>query len=212
MNPSVLKPIPNELNPGNLEEVMFGSHELIDRKVWINDPAALEETRKETDGLIRAGAWNYENVAPRAQIDANARAAGQGIAIGSLLAIVSWKNAGSESLRKVENRHCFRGGQVRDALGQYAELQEIKVIPTTISGLNISFVYGLRAGCKSTQRDIRKAYVQSDLKTRVPTYVEIPPEMIPPEPKGIHRPCTRLYKSLYGHPVSGGHWAIDSEK
>ena len=36
------------------------------------------------------------------------------------------------------------------------------------------------------------------------TFVELPPELVPPQFPHIHRPCVRLYKSLYGHPESGG--------
>ena len=89
-------------------------------------------------------------------------------------------------------RICFRGDDVRDAFGQYAEFQEIKVVPTTILGLNMNLAYGMKRGNKSTQSDIIKAYIQSDLKALVDAYVELPPEFTPPEFKHIYRPCTRL--------------------
>jgi len=46
--------------------VFCGIHELIDRKVWSKDPDALAEAKKEAQGLIEAGTWNYDKVIPRA--------------------------------------------------------------------------------------------------------------------------------------------------
>ena len=60
--------------------------------------------------------WNYDNVIPRAQLEAEARASGQEIAIGKLMTIMSWKNAESEEL-KLKARIVFRGDNVRTAEG-----------------------------------------------------------------------------------------------
>jgi len=199
--------IRNEVAPEEFPIVSLSIHELIDRREWINDPAALAEIKKEADGLVNAGTWTYDHVVPRAKLEADARASGKDIAIGRLLTIVSWKNAESTTLKKLKARIYFRGDEVRDAFGQHAEFQELKVIPTTISGLNLNLAYGIKRGHSSSQSDIIKAYIQSDLKTLVETYVELPPELVPQHLKGIYRPCTRLYKSLYGHPESGGHWS-----
>ncbi|CAL1160923.1 unnamed protein product [Cladocopium goreaui] len=127
----------NEVAPEEFPIVSLSIHELIDRREWINDPAALAEIKKEADGLVNAGTWTYDHVVPRAKLEADARASGKDIAIGRLLTIVSWKNAESTTLKKLKARICFRGDEVRDAFGQYAEFQELKVIPTTISGLNL---------------------------------------------------------------------------
>ena len=43
-------------------------------------------------------------VVPRAQLEAEARASGQEIAIGQLMTIMSWKNAESEELKKLKAR------------------------------------------------------------------------------------------------------------
>ena len=199
--------IPKDPNPWELQDVFCGIHELIDRKVWSKDPAALAEAKKEAQGLIEAGTWNYDQVIPRAQLEADARKSGQEIAIGQLMTIMSWKNAESEDLKKLKARVVFRGDNVRTAEGDYAQFQEIKVIPTTIAGININLAFGMKRGHSTTQSDVVKAYIQSDLNTLVPTYVELPWELTPEHLRHLHRPCTRLWKSLYGHPESGGHWA-----
>ena len=199
--------IPKDPNPWELQDVFCGIHELIDRKVWSKDPAALAEAKKEAQGLIEAGTWDYDQVIPRAQLEADARKSGQEIAIGQLMTIMSWKNAESEDLKKLKARIVFRGDNVRTAEGDYAQFQEIKVIPTTIAGININLAFGMKRGHSTTQSDVVKAYIQSDLNTLVPTYVELPWELTPEHLRHLHRPCTRLWKSLYGHPESGGHWA-----
>ena len=52
---------------------------------------------------------------------------------------------------------------------------------------------------------------QSDLKSKVDTYIEFPKYLVP-EWSHIDRPCCKLLKSLYGHPEAGGHWEIHLTK
>ena len=47
--------------------------------------------------------------------------------------------------------------------------------------------------------------MQAVLKSKHPTWVQIPKEL-QPEGWKFRRPVCRLYKALYGHPESGGHW------
>ena len=54
-NVSQTEHIPKDPNPWELQDVFCGIHELIDRKVWSKDPAALAEAKKEAQGLIEAG-------------------------------------------------------------------------------------------------------------------------------------------------------------
>ena len=83
-----------------------------------------------------------------------------------------------------------------------SEFQEIKIIPTTIAGLNINLASGLKRGQKPSQSDVIKAYMQSDLQTENDTYIELPEELVPDHLKWMRRPCTKLHKSLCGHPDS----------
>ena len=54
----------------------------------------------------------------------------------------------------------------------------------------------MKRGHKSTQSDITKAYIQSDLKALVDdTYVELHTELVQSHLKHNHRPCARK-KSL----------------
>ena len=78
--------------------------------------------------------------------------------------------------------------------------------PTGLVGLNANLAYGCCKGCKSSQSDVIKAYTQSYLQTQVPTWVELPSELTPPEFAHIKRPCVKLIRALYGHPEAGWHW------
>ena len=87
-----------------------------------------------------------------------------------------------------------------------AIFQEMASKPTTVVAMNVAIAYGCILGHKCTVADAIKAYVQSPLKSKVPTWLEIPKYLCPDEWKHIHRPCVRLIKALYGHPEAGGHW------
>ena len=38
--------------------------------------------------------------------------------------------------------------------------------------------------------------------------MSLPPELVPDDKKHIKDPCARLYKTLYGHPLSSASWAL----
>jgi hypothetical protein len=85
-------------------------------------------------------------------------------------------------------------------------LQEAKVNPSGLAGINANLAYGCLKGHTTTQSDVVRAYTQSFLNTKVPTWVELPNELVPPEFQGIKRPRVRLWKSLCGHPEAEYHW------
>ena len=126
--------------------------------------------------------------------------------IGRVMTILSIKHWETPELRKLKARIVFRGDDIRDENNNLAVLQELKVNPSGLTGINFNLAYGAIKGHKTTQSDVVRAYVQSYLQTKVPTWVELPPELTPPEFKGVKRPCVRLQKALCGHPESGYHW------
>ena len=111
--------------------------------------------------------------------------------------LLSWKNAESPERRKLKARVVFRRDAVRDELGNFAIFQDIKVTPTGISGVNCNLLYGGLRNHVTYQSDVIKAYVQSDLRTERPTYVELSRELTPLQFRRIARPCVQLHKSLY---------------
>ena len=79
-------------------------------------------------------------------------------------------------------------------------------MPTTIVAVNVSIAFGLLPGNKTTTADAIKAYVQSDLKSVHPTFLEFPRHLCPAKWRHLRRPTCRLIKALYGHPEAGVHW------
>lgn len=172
----------NEPEKGNFVEgdVPHSIHEPIDRKEWSSIPGAFEEIRKEADGLVGAGTWNYSEVIGRRDLEARARQSGSKVHIGNLMILLSWKNAESPEQRKLKARIVFRGYAVRDEICDFAIFQDIKVTPTAISGVNCNLLYGGLRNHVTFLSDVIKAYVKSDLNTEYPTYAELPKELTPP--------------------------------
>ena len=106
-----------------------------------------------------------------------------------------------------QSQNCFRGDAVRDEENQAAIFDEIAAsAPTSTGGLNLIVAYGLLPNHKTSTSDCVKAYVQSLLSSSQPTYVLLPPELVPEHAKHIHQPCAPLIKSLYGHPLASASW------
>jgi hypothetical protein len=133
--------------------------------------------------------------------------------IGEGLGICSIKNHEmGEHLQKWKGRFCFRAPTARDEGGAIAVFQEMSSRPTTVVAVNVSVAYGCLHGYKVSVADAVKAYVQSDLKSKNPTYIEIPKHLCPKEWLGMHKPVCKLVKALYGHPEAGAHWERHLEK
>ena len=191
----------NELSPEQ-QEVLAGVHMLLDRKDWHKHPGAQEAIDKEASGLLANDTWSYDEVVPREELMKSKTP----LNIGRVMTILSIKHWETPELRKLKARIVFRGDDIRDQDNNLAVLQELKVNPSGLTGINFNLAYGAMKGHKTTQSDVVRAYTQSYLQTKVPTWVELPAELTPPEFKGVKRPCVRLQKSLYGHPESGYHW------
>ena len=85
-------------------------------------------------------------------------------------------------------------------------LQEAKVNPTGLAGINLNLVYGASHGDKTTQSDVTRAYTQSLLKTKVPTWVELPRELTSKEHSHRERPCVRLVRPLHLDDFQSSYW------
>ena len=112
-----------------------------------------------------------------------------------------------EAFHKLKGRVVFRGDSAKDEYGLAAVYQNLTASPTSIAAANANLAWGMVPGNKTSSADAVKAYVQSKLKSKFPTWIMIPKELHPPHWKGKYRrPACRLEKSLYGHPESGAHW------
>ena len=109
-------------------------------------------------------------------------------------------------LRRLKARIVFRGDDIRDQANNLAVLQEGKINPSGLAGINVNLAYGSLKGHTSSQSDVVRVYTQSFLNTKVPTWVELSVEFLPEKFCGIKRPCVHLWKNLYGYLEAGYHW------
>ena len=202
-----LMPGAAELDSDGTARVPLAVHKLLDRGEMRSSPDAMNAVRSEKQGLLKEGTWLEEKPVERDVLVADAKAAGRHIHLGELMPIASIKHWESPALRKYKGRIVFRGDCVKDQDGKMAVFQEIAASPSAIFTINSNQAYGLLPGHKSTTADAEQAYLQAELKSQYPTWVLIPKELWPKHWHGkYYKPMCRLYKSLYGHPESGGHW------
>jgi hypothetical protein len=173
----------------------------MESKEWHKYEGATEAIQKELDGILGNGTWSYDEVVPRDELMKRK----EPLHIGRIMTILSIKHFESPELRKLKARVVFCGDDIRDQEGNLAVLLDSKICPSGMSSINVNLAFGAIKGHITTQSDVVRAYLQSVLGTKVPTWVELPSELVPPEFQHIQRPCVRLYKSLYGHPESGFH-------
>ena len=183
-------------------------HKLLDRSEWRNRPEVIPAIESEKNGLLANGTWDESKIRSKADVVNEARRQGKRIHIGALMIIVSIK--GFEKPPEewtVKARIVFRGDAVRDEENQAAVFDDISAsAPSSLAGLNFVVAFGLLEGNSCSTSDCIKAYVQSLLDSSCPTYVLLPPELVPKAFRHIHQPVAPLIKSLYGHPLASASW------
>ena len=183
-------------------------HKLLDRSDWKNRPEVLPAIESEKNGLLANGTWDENKIRSKADVVNEARRQGKRIHIGALMIIVSIK--GFEKPPEewvVKARIVFRGDAVRDEDNQAAVFDEINAsAPSSLAGLNFVVGLSLLEGNTCSTSDCVKAYVQSLLDTSCPTYVLLPPELVPKAFKHVYQPVAPLIRSLYGHPLASASW------
>jgi hypothetical protein len=182
---------------------------LLDRSETRTNPKAIEAVKKEGRALLEADTWLEDTVIEKSELVAKAKAAGETIHLGDLMAICSVKNAeGPAASQSYKGRVCFRGDTVKDQEGMVAIFQEMSSCPTTIHTTNSTVAYGCLPGNVCETADAVRAYIQCELKSVHKTWVRVPKELWPASwhDKGYIAPMCLLTKALYGHPESGGHW------
>ena len=180
---------------------------VLEHKEIRNDPKAREAILAEGRALVDEGMWLESTVINKADLVANARKEGKKIHMGDLLTLCSIKYAECDpEMWKHKGRICFRGDNVRDELGAMAVFQQLSASPTTVHTANSTVAYGSLPGHSCEAADAIRAYIQSLLKSKVETWVGIPPDLWPAHWKGKYtRPMCKLVRALYGHPESGSH-------
>ena len=158
---------------------------LLDRKDWHKHPGWEEAIAKEAGGILENGTWNYDEVVAREDLLQRKTP----VHVGRLMTILSVKHWETPELRRLKARIVFRGDDIRDQDNNIAVLQEAKVNPSGLAGINANLAYGCMKGNCTSQSDVARAYTQSFLNTQVPTWVELPSELVPEKFRGIKRPC-----------------------
>ena len=181
---------------------------LLSRSEMFANKNALQAVRKEADGLEDAKTWLLGSAREKEDVIKESKHTGVSIHLGQLMSICSEKfSEMAEHLRVLKGRIVYRGDIGRDENGAAAIYQDMAASPTSVQGLNACLAYGSIRGHKVTAADAIKAYVQSTLKSKHVTWIELPPELRPTSWQGkFRRPVVILNKALYGHPEAGAHW------
>ena len=99
-----------------LEDVYAGIHLLLEKKDWHRHEGSAEAIKKELDGVLANGTWDYSEVIPREDLMKRK----EPFNIGRLMTILSvWE---SPSLRKLKARIVFRGDDIRNGDGNLESL------------------------------------------------------------------------------------------
>jgi hypothetical protein len=108
--------------------------------------------------------------------------------------------------RKFKGRVVFQGNNVKDESWEQRHLPGARSCPATMAAGKAADAYGLLQGHAVEVADAEQAYVQAELRSDIPTWVELPRNRQPAAWSNMRRPVCRLRLALYGHPDSGGHW------
>ena len=189
-------------------EIKAMATKLLSRAEMLSHPKALEASRAEADGLVKAGTWDLSSVREKEEVRKEAKASGVSVHFGQLMTIASIKfYEVAAHLHKMKGRIVYRGDCAKDEHGAAAVYQELGANPTSAQGLKACLAYGSLPGNRATAADAVKAYVQALLSSKYKTRIELPPELRPKYWKQqFVKPVVLLIKALYGHPDAGGLW------
>ena len=145
---------PHESNIQDKSSIYAGIHLLLDRKDWHKHPGWKEAIDKELNGILENDTWNYDEVISRKDLVKR----NQPIHVGRLMTIFSVKYWEVPELRRLKARIVFRGDDIRDQANNLAVLQEGKINPSGLAGINVNLAYGSLKGHTSSQNDVVRVY------------------------------------------------------
>ena len=146
----------------------------------LHDPKALDAVRKEAEALLSKGTWDLSSVREKTSVQTEARDTGIKVHLGSLMSICSRKFAElAEAFQALKGRIVYRGDITRDEVGASAIFQDLAASPSSIQATNANIAYGMVPGHKTTAADAVKSYIPSLLKSKHPTWIELPKELWP---------------------------------
>ena len=179
------------------------------------NPVAMKAMMTEynkLDGL----AWETDKVREWKDVKAEADKRGVEVHVAMVFGICVEKGSElqpGDPNRKFKGRFVLQGNEIRTQNHDYAVFNELGSNPATLEASKITDLWGSAPGHTSQQTDARQAYVQSEARGEVVTWVRLPHEW---RPKGwigkFKDPVVPMRRSLYGHPQSGGWWELHSEE
>lgn len=95
-------------------------------------------------------------------------------------------------LRKLKARIVLWGDDILVEEDNPAPLQEAKVTPTGMTGVNINLAYGALREQEARQSDVVKAYTHSYVGSKAPTWVILLLELTPAKYRHMKQPCVKL--------------------
>ena len=169
-------------------------------------PDAILARSAEWDRLVSKGTFDLQNVRSWKDVAARARQQNKTVHMGLVFGFCVQKNAELVNEKpKYKYRYVFQGNRVRDQDYQAAMFQDLGSSPATQEASKCADFTGCLPGNDVEQADAEQAYIQAELKG-TETWVQLPPERVPPEWAHLDRPVVRLRRALYGHPDAGTYW------
>ena len=133
-----------------------------------NFPGAQDAIDNEVNGLVANGTWTFDEVISKEDLLARCKKNKEHINIASLMTILSIKHWETPELRKLKARIVFRGDHILTEDNNLAVLQEAKVTPTGMTGVNINLAYGAIKDHETRQSDVVRPTPKRTLGQRCP--------------------------------------------
>ena len=140
-------------NQGGEVNISAALHLVSNRNEWRLHEGWDAATAKELEGLQANDVWSYDEVVSREELISRSKNSQKSINIGRLMTILSVKNHESPTLRKLKARNVFKGDDIRTEDNTLAVLQEAKVNPTGVVGLNANL---LTDAAQRTNQPVRR--------------------------------------------------------
>lgn len=157
--------------------VLGAIHKLLTRKEMLQDETAMKAVGGEVADFRKINVWDESAVQERSDRIAQAKREGTDLHVAQLMSIFSIKHWEVPSKRKHKARVVFRGDQIFVPHGGAAQFGQLYSAPTNIQAINLAIFFGMVWGNVIRVADATKAFLQAELMSLTPPYVELPPEM-----------------------------------
>ena len=187
-------------------------------------PAAKATVDKEWEKLDKISAWNLTKVRSETEVIDEARTSGATVHFASLMDICHLRSAELEAKhQKYKGRVVLRGDIVKDDSGSYAVFTEQGSSASKMTAAKIMDIISRLPGCDGQAADAVSAQTQVKMedahkllkipKSEFPDiWIRLPRHKWPNSWSSMEDPVVPLERNLYGHPLAGLLWEMQSEK